>query len=223
MTNNLPKRVVVMAAMLFTAASVQAATFEGTTTGVWTNPQGGEGMIVNGVGTSFFEWGATDSSSLLFEGTDFEAEVCTPFLVGNVTYENATSAIGTGATGVDLEVTFAFTLPSIPDEVFTYTFSLVNTVNTDNQADSADIITIPDGVALPIFIDGQAYSLRVWFGDVELGGDGFVDAEGFHVYEGGNATVNLLGHITVPDGGLTIALLGAALGGIGFLNRKMRK
>jgi hypothetical protein len=223
MTKNLLKRGAAIAALLFATATLQAATFQGSTTGAFWNPVGPPTMVVGGVGTSLFTWGSPESSSLEFVGTDFDAVVCTPFDVGDVTYVNATSAIGTGASAVDLAVTFTFTLPAIPDEVFTYTFNLVNTINTADEADSADIIAIPDPVSLPLFIDGQAYSLRVWFGDVV--GDGFVDPEAgtFHVYEGGTATVDLLGHITVPDGGLTIALLGAALGGIGFLNRKMRK
>lgn len=57
------------------------------------------------------------------------------------------------------------------------------------------------------------------FGDVT--GDGWIDGNKFYVSEGKTATVELI--TTIPDGGLTVALLGTALGGIGFVNRKMTK
>jgi hypothetical protein len=222
MTKNLIKCGTAAVAGLLLAANAQAGSFQGTTSGIFLNPTGpGVPDHVTGVGTDTFTWGSTASSSLHFAGTSFDTDPGVVFGLGDLTYANATSAIGTGAESVDLAVTLTFSVPSIPGEDFTYTFNLVNTVNNNDADASADIIEIPQSKVTTIFAGGQSYTLEVFFGDIS--GDGFLDDQGrFHVREGGTATVELNGLITVPDGGLTIALLGAALGGVGFVSRRMK-
>lgn len=225
MIKNLLTRGAVTAGVLLLGASIQAGSFQGSTSGTFENATGpGVPTYVSGEGTDTFVWGdpiaPSGPSSLAFSGVGFDTDPGVWFPLGELTYENGTSRIGTGADSVDLAVTLTFTLPAIPGEVFTYTFNLVNTVNTDDPEDSSDIVDLPESVATTIFAGGQTYNLTLAFGEI-LGGGGFVPAPNqFRVLEGDSATVGLNGLITVPDGGLTLALFGAALGSLGIFSRR---
>lgn len=219
------KRGAVAAGILLVGASVQAGTFQGSTSGIFENATGpGVPTYVSGEGTDTFAWGdpipPSGPSSLEFTGVGFDTDPGVWFALGELTYVNGTTRIGTGANSVDLAVTLTFTLPAIPGEVFTYTFNLVNTVNSGDPEASSDIIDLPDSVATTIFAGGQTYNLTLAFGEIIEGGGHVPAPNQFHVHEGDSATVGLNGLITVPDGGLTLALFGAALSSLGLFYRR---
>lgn len=137
------KNLLLFASFLAASFMVNAATFQGTTSGTFENPTGPSGMTTTGVGTNEFSWGvgATkyifwvlpvgqhDPSELNYAGDTFNTDVDNQFVVGNLDFYNGTINSGTQANSVDLSLDLNFTSPSAFTENFNYNFSLDNIVN----------------------------------------------------------------------------------------------
>ena len=134
--------------MLSTETSgIPMATFNGSATGVFTNPSGG---VTTGVGTSYFTWGnaITSVSSLNFAGSSFQ--VTTPsgyifgprqndrptFSLGTLAFHNGTISSGTGASSVQLDVAATITSPvqAGPSSIVA-DLSLLNSPNSAGRSD----------------------------------------------------------------------------------------
>lgn len=219
----------VAAALLVIASVGRADPIAGFATGAFTDPVGGPGMAVTGVGTSTFTWGTPafgSPNSMTFTGDAFATVTEAVFSFGTLHYFNGSVLAGTEATSVDLDVTLTFTTPPGVVETFEFGFTMVNTPNTGDPVASADRVVLPSGFSATTFLlGGVPHTFEfVGFGSV-LGGGGFTTTTEFNVFEQDGARAQLLGRVTanvpVPEPG-TLALLGAA-GVVGAAMRRRRR
>lgn len=177
--------------------------FTGGISAVFVNPQPA-GTAVSGVGTSSFSWGVGNSSNLTFQGTSFTGKFGEVFSLGTLTYFNGTSS-GLHPGYVDIQLTLTLNTPQSVAQPFTWVLPIHNTTNIpDDPIGSADSVFLPFSFQKRHFvIGGVRYTLNlVGFGTMT--GDGFIQARGFHVLEGGQASAELMGSITqacIPDAG----------------------
>jgi hypothetical protein len=228
------KIVVVGVTLLLWGLPVCADDFTGSSTGVFLNPTGPGGMVTTGTGTNVFTWGdqngfGTGPCSLSFTGNAFSGSFeTTEFKFGKLNYFNGTITAGTEADTVDLKTTLNFTVPSVFDKSFTFTFQLINTPNTDDPVASADYVMLNNAFdATQFFTIGVTdYTLQFTrFGNI--GSGGFITTvDQFHVFENQSANADLFGVITAHPHGVfepsSLFLLGAGLLGLAGLRRKNR-
>lgn len=193
--------VIVLCGIIFFSSSLQASSVEGDVTGIFVNPIPNT-AVVSGVGTNYFTWGegalGSPPSSLRFTGTKFSTDFEKVFSLGTLTFFNGTIWVGTQADAIDLVVTITFTTPSGINKAFTQTLRLINTLNTDDPQESADIVFLPTSFPDTTFVvDGIEYTLII-LGFGSINGGGFVQTGSFHVFEGGTASAQLIGKITTP-------------------------
>ena len=195
------------------------APIDANSSGVFLNATGAPGMVSSGIGTNSFAWGTgvgSAPSSLTFVGTSLDSVVLDqPFSLGKISYFNGVTLIGTEAYSVDLRTTvdFAGTTQSF-DYSFDLAHTLVNTPNTANPIQSADTVLLSGSIPATNFtIDGVEYT-------VELA----LDSTKFVVLEGGSASAELIGKVTVVPEPSTVLGGLAAVGLMGaFLLRNSRR
>lgn len=231
-SNFVTKTTLTALASVALANSVQAAPpFTGSTSGTWETPTPSAAPIVfTGVGTNTFTWGDADSfgtgpNSLSFTGNAFSANVNSPFSVGNITYFNGTTAIGTTPSSVPLNVLLNFTDPSGLNENFNFSFNLNSTPNTGTPDENADFVFPPNTFSDTSFnFSGQDYTLQL-LGFSRDGGTTLVNE--FRVRESETDTAALFARITLnptttPEPSSTQALLSiAGLGVVVGLRKKL--
>lgn len=149
------KNLLLFASLLAASLTVNAATFQGSTSGVFENPTGPSGMVTTGEGTNQFTWGEGayshtslqicgflcfqpvaqyhDPSKLTYTGESFNTDVNNQFVAGSLNFYNGIINSGTQAESVDFLLTIDFSLPSVFSETFTYGFSLDNTTNPNGD------------------------------------------------------------------------------------------
>ncbi|QSJ15913.1 choice-of-anchor K domain-containing protein [Nostoc sp. UHCC 0702] len=220
-------------ASLTIANSVQAAPpFTGASSGTWATPTpSGSPYVYNGVGTNTFDWGDADGfgtgpNILSFDGNSFSTGIDTPFQVGNLTYFNGTTVVGTTPSSVPLDVLLAFTDPGGLNKSFSFDFNLVSTENTGTPEENADFVFPPSTFSSTSFnFGGQDYTLQL-LGFSKDGGTTIVNQ--FNVLENARDTAGLYAQITkvpkpIPE---PSSLLGLMLlntgGGVIFLQKKLR-
>ena len=155
-------------------------------------------VVCTGQGTNTFSWGAPfqiggASSSLQATGVAFTDQAVGPqFVIGHLFFRNAETIGGTEVTNVQLQITngdvfVAGSSPPTVDPIHNHepfaplNLGIVNTPNTTNPEDSADIIQI---------LSGQHCNPPCT--DKDKNGNTIFDE--FHVLEGHSATVELLGY-----------------------------
>lgn len=209
-------------------ASAVTVPVAGASSGVFINSTGAPGMVSSGIGTNSFSWGLgvnSPPSSLTFAGTSVSSVVADQsFSLGTLSYVNGVILAGTEARSVDLRTTVNFSGTS---QTFDYTFDLanqlVNTPNTANSLKSADFVFLSNSIPTSAFsIDGVDYTLQLALGSVTEGE--FKAVDHFFVMEGGTASAELVGRVTVVPEPSTIlgGLAAAALMGA-FLLRNFRR
>ncbi len=217
--------------VLLFASNSYAILIAGSSSGIFTSPSGSSWMVVGGVGTDYFTWGdagfwGTGPNSLDFEGNTFSVEHDEVFSFGTLTYFNGTTAIGSEAESVNLEVTLSLSTPSGIEEDFSYNLGLINTPNTASPIQSADYVIFPSLIPDNYFtVDGINYTLDfVGFGNIT--GSGFTTIDSLYVLEGYTASVELLGRFTVatpvPEPS-SILLVGSGLFGLVMYRHRKNK
>lgn len=193
--------------------AVPMTNFQGTASGVFTNPSGG---VTTGVGTDFFTWGdpITSVSSLRFTGKSFSVNTRTglyvlgsfaqksrpKFSIGTLDYHNGTVEGGTEADSVQLETTIQLTSPvQTGPVVIPIQLDLVNTENNDDPTASADSVYLP-GTLAPVTLTttgGAPITIEAnGFGNVTA--NGFTQVKQFFVLEESSATADLYAQIASP-------------------------
>jgi PEP-CTERM motif len=224
--------------MLFVSGIARGDIIVGTSSGIFVNPDPtGGSIVVTGVGTSTFTWGAGDPpppNSMSFVGSSFSTTTETPFKIGTLTYFNGTTDLGSTPNSVNLSVGLHFTAPPAGTQSSAFTLGLVSTTNTSDPIASADYVYFPSGFSSTIFsINGTNYTLMLTGFENVHGSAGFLGSNNnteFHVEEGGTASADLYGEVTANLTGVigapepstfVIGVLGAG-GMIGFGIRRRR-
>jgi hypothetical protein len=206
-------------------ASTAAQTVDGSSSGVFTNAVGEPNLVTTGLGTNDFSWGiGFPPSSLLFTGTAFSTEVEQPFVVGMLDYFNGAIAGGTGATGVDLEITLNITSPTGADELLVFPFELVNRPNTSDPIASADSVFLTSQTTNRFFnLGGRYFTLEIGFANATEGG--FESVDEFFVFENETASAELVGvitpNVTPEPSTFVLAILGLLI--LGMTGRRRRR
>jgi hypothetical protein len=121
---------------------VHAATLSGNSTGSFVNPAPGT-ATVTGVGTNNFTWGSGTPSTLSFTPIAFSGDPNQVFSIGKLDFFNGIIAGGSEADSVDLSLNITFSGGPTINRIAS--FSLVNTTNTSDPIESADIVSLVSG------------------------------------------------------------------------------
>lgn len=221
--------------LVFQISPTLAQTFEGSASGTFGTPDPGSNAnpVFSGVGTNTFTWGdpglfGVGANELIFDGNPFDTTLNSLFAVGDLTYFNGTTLLGTTVETVPLNVSLNFTTPSGVNETFSFDFDLVSTPNTGTPEENADFVFPINQTPTQSFnIAGVDYTLQL-FGFSQDGGATVTDE--FRVLEGATTTAELYGRLTVapvtgvpePTSALGILALGA-LGGSSWLKHQSQK
>lgn len=162
-------------------------------------------------GSAVFQWGTAATaeayphpSALWFEPiavNNVAAEQI--FHFGYLYYRNGTINAGTGASAVDLQLTFS--VPNGGSLTTTYTSSLINTPNTGTPAEQADIVSLPHLTTPLSYTDsnGNTYHLELAFQiDDDTINNSLSKSTEFRVYEGSLGRAEMIGRITTTPGNL---------------------
>ena len=171
--------------------------FLGKSTGHFVNPRGEANMQTTGEDTHNFTWGKKTyggkTNTVKFEGIGFVTHPDEVFTVGKLIYYNGDTKIGTNATSVDLVIALEFENGSIAN--FAVPMGLISTVNDKSRIDNADILRIPHSQFNNVVnIGGKSYMVELSFGEAT---DGHTTVDQFHVFEGFEASAELLARIRV--------------------------
>lgn len=185
-------------------------------------------------GSAMFQWGTAATSeayphpsALWFQPLGVSnVSADEVFQIGYLYYRNGTIVSGTGASSIDLHLTF--TIPGGETITTTYTSNLINTPNTGTAAEQADIVSLTK-VTTPLSYkdsEGNTYYLELAFqidDDTRL--NSLSNSTEFRVYEGSVGRAEMVARITTTPGGFAVIpepsslLLGVA-SSFFFLRRK---
>jgi len=188
-------------------------------------------------GSAFFQWGTAATaesyphpSALWFEPlTMSNVAVEQVFYVGYLHYRNGTINSGTGASAVDLQLSFNLPGGGAPVTT-TYTSNLINTPNTGTAAEQADIVSLPNLTTPLNYTDsnGKTYYLELSFQiDADTINNSLSNSSEFRVYEGSVGRAEMVGRITTTPTNLAVVpepstLLLGALFPIALFRRQRR-
>lgn len=199
---------------------------------------GGPGQS-NQTGGTAFVWGTPNTSndksnSMIWNAVNsINTTTETPFSLGQLTYTNGTTKETDSDQMVrSVKLTINLDLSQPPGgasggESFPYTLELITTPNTGTPEENADSVNFASSFTPFRFggDDGQKYTLQLLgFGNPNEDG-GFVDVNGFHIFEGATATTDLYAMVTtnaVPEPASVISMAVAGLAGLGFAARRRR-
>lgn len=203
------------------------AQFIGNSSGTWGDPDPGTNPapVFSGVGTDTFTWGNANgfgvgANQLSFAGTAFNTGIDSLFKVGDLTYFNGTTALGSTVASVPLNVLLEFTDPFGFDESFGFNFNLVSTPNTNDPDESADFVFPINSFGSSNFsFNGIDYTLQLT-GFSQDGGATSVSE--FRVREGERATAAVFGRITAASVPEPASMAGLGILGIYFIVRRQK-
>ena len=150
------------------------------------------------------------------------------FKIADLYYRNGTIVTDTGASAVDLNLSFTFSNPSGMSQMTTsVTMDLLNTVNNANQIASADIVQLGNPTAPIQFTDasGNSYYLNLSFKPDQSTMDGSLStASQFRVFEGMQGRAELWGQFSTNTSPSPVpepsSMLLGALGSLLIFRRK---
>jgi hypothetical protein len=220
----------VMLMLCIGSFSVNAAVFQGTSTGSFDNPVGSSNMVATGTGTDTLTWGMSNgqASSLSYTSASFDVDENDSFVFGTLYYYNGVTVTGTDANEVDLNINLAFTAPDDISEEFSFNLGLINTPNKNVDPDNdADIVSFDNSVPSNFFsFEGVDYTLE-FLGFGTLTGSGFTVDDSFRVLENGSASVDLVGRITSTPAVVPVPaavwLFGSGLLGLYGVGKRRKK
>ncbi|MEL6814141.1 MAG: choice-of-anchor K domain-containing protein [Cyanobacteria bacterium J06598_3] len=132
------------AASIFTGSSV--GTFGKPTVNPETDPDALFSIENSGPQSETFVLGEADTGSmpnkLTFSGTNFSTNADQPFAIGDLSYFNGQTFIGTNVSSVPIDITLAFNQPIQAQRQFGYRFDFDLTPNTDTS--NADHLVIAE-------------------------------------------------------------------------------
>lgn len=145
--------------------------------------------------------------------------------MGYLYYRNGTIKTGSGASSVDIGLALSFA-PSLGIDPLAVTLGsqLINTKNTSDQVESADIVSLRNNITPLDFLDtfGNRYYLELTFEVDQDTLDGTLSSQDeFRVFEGQLGRAVLLGRFTTTPVGMNITLIpepsSALLGLVGMI------
>jgi hypothetical protein len=211
----------ILAVALFVGISTsQAALFQGNTSGVFSNPEGGSKLISTiDMGGTHFEWGGapTPSSATFYAGM-FDIDADERFSLGKLAFTNGSTPWGTEAKGVDLSFGLSFTSPIMPTENFSFGLDIDTTGNNGTAAQNADNLEFQNTRSSNFFsFDGIDYHL-------EILGFGMDDDEVFSVHEYNTDMVDIWAKLStvtqIPEPSVIALFATGLLGLAGFSRRR---
>lgn len=144
---------------------------QGTSSGIFVNPDGPAGSVSTGQGTSTISWGTASSagdfpSSLSFSGQSFGLTLDIIDPIGSLLFTNGVISGDSGIESVDLSLSLDLTLPSGQVIAEAFTFGLDNTSNSSNEEASSDVLRLltPYGGS-GIDVGDDVLALRLFFGE----------------------------------------------------------
>ena len=220
-------------------ALAQSLTFQGNSSATFGTPN----TVTNGnpqfsgVGSNTFTFGDASSSTfgtgpneLTFAGNSFSTVINSPFQVGNFTYFNGETALGTTVDSVPLNIQLAFTSPSgLSQQSLGFDIQVVATPNDtgDPVLDADSIFPVKRFANSNFNVGGTDYTLEL-IGFSQDGGATVVNE--FRLPENEFTTTAAFGRITaappataVPEPSSTVGLLALSVLGTGaMLKRKLK-
>jgi len=226
-----------------------AITFSGTASGSWLNPDvqptdvwsisnndlGGNAIFTFGEppsSTSTKPPASTAVSAMFFDGVGSDGDPAwsgnpdVPFRVGILSYNNEPTSGSATVKGVDLAVKLTITSPLGLATDFLIHFKITVTPNTGGPLESADIVTVSSSFTPAVFEhNGIDYTLQL----LGFSSDGGTTLRtDFTTQEGAKSNARLYAQIapedipSVPDNGMTLAMMGIGLAGVGASMRFLR-
>lgn len=189
-------------------APAQAQVVLDKTTGTWSNPVGGTGIVFQTVGDeNQIRWGestGSGKSGLGFTGVDPNPNLVVPFetnfLLGTLRHFNNPISAGTAASSVSLTLETLFTQPPISID-FIYSSTIDETPNSapctyPSDTPCSDKITISTVPNQTFEFQGKTLTLASFF--LDSNGN---PTDSLISQEGGTTTAQVFGRLTAPPGG----------------------
>jgi len=177
----------------------------GSAQGAFKNVVGSSGLVSSigaGQSSATFDYGQAfaggQQNQLSFTGQSFSnVEPDQVFTIGQLTYLNSTTGVGTSAYVVTLQMDLSFASPAGMSESVDVTLGLESTKNypwltADQRADYVRFNEI--NTDFTTFFGGETYYLNLEF--VYSGSNGYSAVDSFHVHEGATETADVIGYFS---------------------------
>lgn len=181
----------------------------GTSEGVFKNVIGANGLvssIASGDSNGTLQYGESfnggPQNELTFTGQNFsDINPDEVFTIGQLTYLNSTTGVGTSAYEVTLQLDLNFSSPAGASESVDVVLGLESTKNYPwlTEAQKADYVRFNEiNTDFTTFFGGETYYLNLEF--VYSGTEGYSAVDSFHVNEGASETADVVGYFsTTPN------------------------
>jgi hypothetical protein len=185
-----------------------ASGFSATTSGGWGSASGGD-SLVHTITNTGINATLTHGSTTIDDGMGgvidsgepnvltyrprpvLNVQPNTSFALGQLTMLNGTTFNQSEATGATLNISLTFASPNVEVKNVALNFSFINTDNSSDRLDSADIIQLNNpNTGLTVTSDGVTYTLELEWVSLDPGA-GVVQGNQFLVFEGSTARAEL--------------------------------
>ena len=218
MIGNKPLFFWVIFLVLLSASLCSAVDFTGSSSAVFGIPTPTEGKTYSGVGTNEFTNGngyyGNDPTKVTLGSINFSTEVTKPFSIGQLTYFNGITMVGSTVDSVPVDLVINFSGPKIFSENFSFWFEFNMRPNTGGP-DESDILIVHDVYSTKTFnVNNVLYELEL----LGFGNDAETIISEFELEELDTVQSYLWAEINVIPEPCTVIIFG--LGGLTVLRRK---